>query len=181
MAPTTPKPNYSPHTRTRVVMLRNCGLPLYRIAHSEGISPGSIHGIIRRYRDQKSAQDLPRLGRPAALTDREKRIIFRCINLDPFASISQIRLSCNLQCANVTLTRFLKKNGIQHTYALRRPKLTPELAQKRLEFARKHINKPETEWQRWIFSDETTIARGQGEKQKWVFCRSVRYDALTFV
>ncbi|KAK7219081.1 hypothetical protein V2G26_007084 [Clonostachys chloroleuca] len=39
------------------------------------------------------------------------------------------------------------------------------IKEKRLQFARLHIRKPLSWWKRVIFSDETTVARGQGERQ----------------
>ncbi|KAM4063611.1 DDE superfamily endonuclease [Hirsutella rhossiliensis] len=58
-----------------------------------------------------------------------------------------------------------------HFKALGRPKLTPEVAEKRLLFAIRHINLPLGAWKSWVFSDETSIAQGEGERQAWVFCK----------
>ena len=173
MAPITPRLEHSPHKRTRILIRSSSGLSHRAIARKEGIPAGSIHGIILRYDSQISAKSQPRSGRPHSLSERDKRSLFRSINANPFITATQILLNCNLGCSVKTLTRFLKLEGIQHYRALRRPKLTPQHAEKRLQFASQYFNKPSSFWRRWIFSDETTIARGQGEKQEWVFCRQV--------
>jgi transposase len=145
------------------------GVTQRRIAFEEGVPRGSISGIIQRYEDQESARSKPRPGQPSVLTDRLKRLLFRSIEQNPFITLSQLRTEAGLTVTTKTLATWLRKEGIKHDRALRRPLLTPEAAAKRLEFARLHYRKPPSYWKRWIFSDETTIARGQGERHKWVF------------
>jgi hypothetical protein len=79
-----------------------------------------------------------------------------------------------------TVLRWVKKKGIFHSKALRRPLLTPIVAQKRLEFALKYYHELPSFWHRWIFTDESTVARGQGERGEWVFCRQGRYFCPLF-
>jgi hypothetical protein len=80
------------------------------------------------------------------------------------------RLSC---LAHFRLSRWLKSEGIQHFKAIRRPKLTPELAKKRLIFARQYLEKPLSWWRKVIFSDETTIVRGGGDVPQRVWYSKV--------
>jgi hypothetical protein len=61
-----------------------------------------------------------------------------------------------------------------HTLALTRPKLSELVTAKRLRFAQRYINQESRVWERWIFSDETTIARGDGARREWVFWKLVR-------
>lgn len=83
-------------------------------------------------------------------------------------------MEAGLTVCTRTLRRWLQKQGIEHNRALQRPHLTPRLAEKRLAFARLHVRRPPSYWKRWIFSDETTIARGQGQRIEWVFHQKVR-------
>ena len=154
-------------------MMYDMGMPPREIAAKEGVPVDSIRGIAKRYRVQKSAQSSPRPGRPPVISEREKRVIMRIIAQDPFVKAKEIIIEAGLCCCERTLTRWLKNQGIQHLTALRRPKLTEENAQKRLQFARAHILQSQEIWKRWIFSDETSVARGDGERQKWVFCKRV--------
>ncbi|KJZ70846.1 hypothetical protein HIM_09760 [Hirsutella minnesotensis 3608] len=64
-----------------------------------------------------------------------------------------------------------KKQAYRAVRALRRPKLGEEQAAKRLAFAQRYYQEPASFSYKWIFSDETTIARGEGERQAWVFCK----------
>ncbi|KAM4067463.1 DDE superfamily endonuclease [Hirsutella rhossiliensis] len=57
--------------------------------------------------------------------------------------------------------------------------LTEEHAAKRLQFALQYYQKPASFWHKWIFSDETSIARGDGEKQKWIKAYTTFSDTQT--
>lgn len=71
--------NYSPHKRTRIVTIYNKGMKAKAIGAEFSLSPGAIYAIVRRYRSQASARELPRSGRPLILDERYKRHIFRLI------------------------------------------------------------------------------------------------------
>lgn len=171
MEPHTPSPRriasrqeHSPHKRARIVALYEAGWSQRRIASHDAVSPGTIPGILKRYRDQKSAKSLPRAGRPRILTERAIRYLFRFIAQDPFIFCLELKEKANLDCSTDTIRRRLIEGNIRHYKALRRPKLTPETAAKRLAFARKYVAKDLAWWRRWIFSDESTVARGEGER-----------------
>ena len=145
MAPATPrgpKQEYSPHKRTRIVVGWSMGQsPLY-LHGKEGVATGSIHGIVSRYRVQKSACSRPRSGRPRILTESHMQRVLRLIDQNPFISAKEIYEKVRLPCSERTILRELIRLGIQHYKAIRRPKLTELHAEKRLLFARKYINKP---------------------------------------
>lgn len=173
MDQSTPKKHHSPHKRTRIVTAYNLGIPPRVIAQQEGVLAASVRGIASRYRHQKSAQSSPRSGRPPVLSEREKRCVMRCIADNPFIKTSELVQNAGLTCSSRTLLRWLRSNGIAHQTALRRPKLTEENAAKRLKFAQDYVSQSREIWKRWIFSDETTVARGDGERQAWVFAKRV--------
>lgn len=169
----TPGTEYSPHKRTRIALGAELGLTRRQLWQKEGVNPASIKGITKRYRVQKSAKSSPRSGRPRKLDERDIRHFLILIAKDPFISAEKLIADSGVTCHPRTVSRALIKRGIQHFKAIRRPKLTPEAARKRLEFARQHIGKTSSYWRRWIFADESTVARGDGDRDGWVFCRSV--------
>lgn len=123
MAPTTSRVEYSPHKRTRVVTSYDLGVPGRQIALNEGVSLHSIHGIVRRYRVQKSAKSSPRAGRAPIIKDRDKRRILQLIRDDPFISTTQLIEQTSLACSTRTLRRFLVAEGIHRPPA---PKVLPK-------------------------------------------------------
>lgn len=137
-----PGPNHSPHKRTEIATMFRKGIRAKAIAAEFRISRGAVYQICRRYKLQESAKDLPRSGRPPILDERDKRHIFRLIAQDPFIHNKDLLAALGNPCTIQTITKWLRKEGIQHFRAKERPKLTPELAAIRKEFAQKHLSKP---------------------------------------
>lgn len=129
--PKTKRKQHSPHKRTRIVALHEAGLTHREIAAREGVAPGTVSGICKRYRDQDSAQSLPRSGRPRVLNERDVRHILRLIKEDPSISYEQLRRKAGLECSPETIKRELLRQGIRHVRApppRRMP--TPQQAEK---------------------------------------------------
>jgi transposase len=66
------------------------GVPVREIADKEGLSRHAIYGVIRRYRHQQSAKDIPHPGRPQLLSERDKSHIKTLIRKDTFISYKEI-------------------------------------------------------------------------------------------
>ncbi|UPK97475.1 hypothetical protein LCI18_008410 [Fusarium solani-melongenae] len=58
-----------------------------------------------------------------------------------------------------------------HYKSLLRPFLSEANARKRLRFARRYVHMAEDFWEKWTFSDEVIIARGEGQRRTRVFCK----------
>jgi transposase len=106
------KTHHSPHKRTRIVMMKDLGVPLDEIVAKEGIIKHAIFGIVRRYRSQISAKDKPRSGRLTILTDRDKKHIDQLVDRLPFIAVQEIKDQTGISCHRSTITRWLKKQGI---------------------------------------------------------------------
>ncbi|KAM5529739.1 transposase [Fusarium oxysporum f. sp. phaseoli] len=145
------------------------GVRVKDIADKEGLSRYAIYGVIRRYRHQQSAKDLPRSGRPPALSDIDKTHIKILVKNDAFISYKEIKQRARLTCSRPTIRRWLLKTGIQHKLTLRRPFLSDESAQLRKAFCDKYRHEDESFWYSWWFSDEVLIDRTDGDCTKWSF------------
>ncbi|KAJ4162925.1 hypothetical protein NW754_014346 [Fusarium falciforme] len=53
-----------------------------------------------------------------------------------------------------------------HYKSLLRPFLSEANARKRLRFARRYVHMAEDFWEKWTFSDEVIIARGEGQRPR---------------
>lgn len=169
------KKNWSPHKRGRIRKMYDLSVPIRKIALDEGIPRGTVHGLVTRYDHQVKGRDRPRPGRPKKLSERQERYIIRLIEENPFIKNQEIINQADLSISEWTLTQYLQSKGIQHRRALKRPKLTPANAAIRLRFAQEHVDKPLSWWRQVIFSDECSIVCGDGEKEKWCWCTSVRF------
>ena len=187
MAPTTPRTNrrtpgkeYSPQTCGKVVSYWESGQTYRWISEKLTIPANSVGGILRRYRHQHKGQSIRRPGRPKLLSERDKRHIIRLATKDPFISSQTIREDGGFSVSVTTIYRAILESGLRHWKALRRPKLSPENAAKRLAFARSVVDKPMDWWKGVIFSDETSIQHGCGDCEKCVWCHKVSACANAF-
>ncbi len=162
--PRTPKKHHSPYKRARIIALLEAGWSQRRVARREGISPGTISGIVSRYRVQKSAGSFQCSGRLQIFIERDIRHLIRFIGQDLSIKSEELKEKTGLACILYIIRREFIWQDIQHYTALRRPKLTDQLTVKRLTFARLYMRKPFAYWQRVVFSDESTVARGEKKR-----------------
>ena len=138
----TLRKEHSPYKRAKIISLLEIGVKPSVIAAKYDLSVKTIYRIRQRYRDQESARSKTRSGRPQLLSKEDEEAIFMVLEIDPFASCPDIIEKTGLEVLAKTLRRYLEKRGILHLPALRRPALTPAVAQRRLEFAQKWLEKP---------------------------------------
>lgn len=79
-----------------------------------------------------------------------------------------------MSCSRKTILAFLRNEGIMHFKSLIRPFINETTARKRLHFARRFVHMSTDFWKSWTFSDEVIIARGEGQRRTWCFCKPVR-------
>jgi transposase len=176
-----PKTHHSPHKRTKIAYMYKSGVSLGDVASQEEVTKHAIFGIVCRYEHQRSAKSNPRSGRPTILTERDKNHILRIVDQDPFIAANRLLEECGARCHRSTLTRWLKKRGIQHYLASRRPFLSEAAAAARRNFAEKYVDEDASFWYTWIFSDECSVARGDGERRKWAFSKYVSYTLRLWI
>ncbi|KAL8357910.1 hypothetical protein RB598_002612 [Gaeumannomyces tritici] len=169
--PENPLGEYSPHKRTRIATEYELGTSRRNLAEKYDVPATSVYGIASRYRVQKSATSRPRPGRPPLLSDENVQRLIAKVKSQPFILPDELLRQCNLSCSFRTVKRALHLHGFKRRPALRRPKLTAENALLRLEFARRFVDQPLRSWKKWVFSDESTIVRGGGDRTKHVWCK----------
>lgn len=136
--------NYTPTQRISIATaILKYKIPARRVAETEGLPVRTVYAIVKRYKQQEDGRDLPRSGAPKRLDSRHLQQICRLIAQDPYISNEQIVRDAKLPCSAATLSRYLRDMGIRHKSATTHPKLSPEDAQKRLEFAQQWINENE--------------------------------------
>jgi len=169
------KPNYSPHKRTQIITEYNLGQSAKVVALKYGCPPASVYKIAKRAQGQISCRSRRKSGRPPALSEADKIAIRRCASLDPFIQTRALKDQAGVAACGETIRQFLAKEGIHHKWAMRRPFITQEHADARLEFARRWGDKPAEFWDDWIFSDETSVDLASGQRKQKVWCPTVSF------
>jgi hypothetical protein len=132
-APRQPLGEVWPNTRSRVVAGRDWGHKWIDIGAREGLGESTCRQIFKNAQHQTSCITQPKGRKPLLLTERDRRVIFRTIALEPKITAAQLVATTVLHVKKKTIYRFLKKSGIQKWRATKRPLLDDEKAAKRLD------------------------------------------------
>ncbi|KAF2888771.1 hypothetical protein ILUMI_17401 [Ignelater luminosus] len=143
---------------------------------NEGVSKREIVERIRQVerwirREQEGAENnrplitLSRSSRRPILNDGDKEnIIEQAANL-PFTITTIIRDALQLNCSIYTVRRIINAGGLRCRRPARKPELTQDQANSRLQFAYDNLNR---DWSRVIFTDEKTFCTStDGKKVLW--------------
>jgi hypothetical protein len=92
--------------------------------------------------------------------------VVRYARLYPLWTYADLIRKTGFENGATTLKKILREHHIFNWRAKRRPHLTQAHANLRLAFALAHIN---TDWSRYLFSDECSVEKGRGKKPLWAF------------
>jgi transposase len=136
------------------------------IAEAESLQYITVYKVIQRYKERGTTTNMPRSGRPPKATLQARRLLKRTIQKEPKLTFEALRKEANLDLSTTTIKKVLHDEGLQHWRARGRPELTQRHATLRLQWALQHRN---TDWSKWIFSDECSVETGKGQRKQWVW------------
>lgn len=126
-----------------------------KIAEKYSVSRGAVQKIILKHQRVGSVADRSGRGLKRKSDHREDSRIIREIKKDPFVTIRGVKEKLNLTISERTIRRRIAEHGLKSYFARKRPFISKVNKEKRLRFARTHINKPLEFWKRVIWSDES--------------------------
>jgi hypothetical protein len=129
----------------------------------------TVKNFLHRYYKRGRIENLPRSGRPEVLTRRDKRVILRAVRKNRQHTREQIRRIYAPHVSLATIDRLLRQHNIKKWLAKKRPKLKPEHAKARLEWALAHKDWTAEDFQRVVYSDECSVEKEPAGQQIWVF------------
>ena len=89
--------------------------------------------------------------------------------MDPDLTYEKLRERTRLEMCTKTIYRILKDYGLTNWLAKKRPRLTPEVAAKQLQWAIEHKDWSYEEWSKIIWLDECSVKQGTGKRRRWVW------------
>ncbi len=114
---------------------------------------------------------LPRSGAPRKITEDERdRMVEIVLFNDPFIKWRDLAHECET-ARQETVRKFMSEIRYRKWRNLKRPHIKPEHAAKRLQWALDYQHFTPYDWRQVVWSDECTIERGKGVRQRWVFRR----------
>ena len=152
--------------RRYVLLLRDDGWTLERIADRLGIAKGTVHRIIHTENTNHHPPCRPR-GRPYKLSDRERKRLVSVSRRHPRWSLKDIirEQPPSQRIHPSTLSRILRRSGARCVRCTKKPFLSNRHRMARLRFARGHRS---MDWTDVIFSDEKRFRlRSDGPQKAW--------------
>ena len=151
-------PQISKALKSNVILLK--GYKNVDISKRLKLSEASVSRILQRNKENLSLSPLKRSGRPRTTTLRTDRKIKRLCLGQPFISSSEIKRSMQELSSVTTRTirnRLHKDFKLPARKPLKKPLITPRMAQQRLEFCSQYKDWTSEDWQKVMFSDESTF------------------------
>ncbi|KAH7964697.1 hypothetical protein HPB49_000719 [Dermacentor silvarum] len=117
----------------------------------------TVDRILRAFSQENRLEDAPHQQRPRRTTEEEDALIIAAAVNDPFTTAKKIKEELGLHLSLSAIRRRLNAAGLRSHVAARKPLLTSEHRRKRLDFVRQHEHWSAEDWQKVIFSDESTF------------------------
>ena len=159
----------TPYLRGQIIAKSQAGASQREISKELGLPRTTVQSTLRLQNERTDGQSKPRSGRPAYSTERLLRRIVRFVNANPKKTYAQVLSELNLSFCRATLHNILAPAAIRKWRCAQRPVLTPEIANKRLQWVLARRDWTEEEWKNIIFSDECSVERGFGAQRQWAF------------
>ena len=153
-------PQISKALKSNVILLKEEGYKNVDISKRLKLSEASVSRILQRNKENLSLSPLKRSGGPRTTTLRTDRKIKRLCLGQPFISSSEIKRSMQELSSVTTRTirnRLHKDFKLPARKPLKKPLITPRMAQQRLEFCSQYKDWTSEDWQKVMFSDESTF------------------------
>jgi transposase len=172
--------------RRLIVDLRNKRVPNTRIADLLTVSRRTVQRLSKRFTRSHSLLPLPKSGRPRRLTARDERVLVRRVIANPKLSPTFLSKDLTKELKRPITSRIVKltlrRNGFRARKAPKKPRLTKNQRQARLNFAREYVDKPIGFWKRVIFSDESSFPIFSTACGHWVWRRPhERYEPRSVI
>lgn len=160
----------SDETRARIVGLSEAGKTGVDIAAIVRVHVRTVQRVVKKFREDGTYKCKPCGGSHAKkLSDRDVRAIIRVSKTHRRSTLSEITNICSTQVSRSTIRRALHESGIFSRIAVKKPFLTHRHMSKRLAFAQKYCGWTIKEWERVVWTDESTFEVGKISKQVHVW------------
>lgn len=140
----------STEMRQLVIKLNLDGKSIRDIGKIVDRSPATIHGIIRRYRDECRVENKSRQGQGRILNDHEERRLMKEVKKNPLQTARELRNKVERDtgkkvCAE-TVRNVLRKNDYNGRIIRKKPFISPKNRIIRKSFCKEYLIKDSTFW-----------------------------------
>lgn len=145
----------------QVIGMWRAGRKQANIAHHLRMSQGTISKLIQRYRTHQHVRPGVSTGRPRKTTARDDRLLYQLCRRSRTKSASTLRDEwhrlINSRVSRPTVNSRLLSRGLRARRPAKKPLMTRDRKQRRLEWVQQHQNFQLRHWRHVLFSDESRI------------------------
>ena len=145
----------------QIVALHKIGLSQRQILKQIGVKRSSSQRVIKKFTSEGIYGNRKESGRPQKTTARDDNTIKRIVERSPTSSCKKVLANLLKKGTDVSVStisrRLSKEFGLKSGKPAKKPKMTPLLKRKRLEFASNRLHWTFDDWSKVLFSDESTF------------------------
>lgn len=149
------------------------GASIREIASSRNHPKSTVAYVLKKYRTNGHCTNAPRPGRPAALTDRDRRVLQREIRKNRRSTMATIaeefQQASGCHVSTKTLRKEAHKLGYHGRAAVHKPLVTPANKTNRLQWAKERKDWTVEDWKRVLWSDESRFTLFRSDGRVWVW------------
>lgn len=166
-------PRLSAEQRLQIVTLHNdAGHSILQLSQRFQCDRRTVQRLLAKHRVTGSTEDLPRPGQPRVSTAREDRTLVRMSAANPHLVARQLRQRWStehgVQASTSTVKSRLFNAGLVGRISKRKPLLSQQHKNARLQWARERQHWTVDDWRRCFFSDESPIHLVMSRQQRYV-------------
>ena len=147
--------------RAQIVALHKNGLSQRQISKQLSVSKSSVQRAIQKFNEEGIYGNRKRSGRPRKTTPRDDSTMKRIVARSPMSSCKKVGAQLLRKGTNVSVStvsrRLSQEFGLKSYKPAKKPRLTPLMKMKRLDFAKKHNHWTVYNWGKVLFSGESTL------------------------
>jgi transposase len=159
----------TPNQRAEIVGAAKCGVRITDIGRMLNFTPSTVRYTYELSEQRDTNVSISRAGRPSITSARVKGTVVGYARCYPKSTYRQMRADLEISLSDSTIKRILLPYHLRKWQCKKRPELGPEVVNLRYQWALLRKDWSVKDWALIIFSDESSVERGNGGQREWAW------------
>ncbi|KAI7947474.1 hypothetical protein MJO28_009382 [Puccinia striiformis f. sp. tritici] len=161
--------------------MKASGLTVSQVSRLAELPRSTVDSILTRNCERGTVETTKRPGRPRITTDRDLRELKDVLESNRKTKLSELSDMIQTQVCTRTLRKRIRDLGYNSRVAVKKPYVNDKQKKNRLTFAREHSSWTVTDWERVIWSDESSFEIGKNSELCWGAFFGITKTPLVFI